>query len=158
MKRLFLMSLLLLPGLAVGAVDDGKRSFDKACAGCHTITPQGQDKGKGQRSKSASRPIPTERRGRGTDLGPLIPKRTPEQLRTWVAKPNQVKPKTSCDTRLLPEADRDLVLNYLAQSIHAPAPTREELLRQQLKQDLATRQAQKLRKANDPSRRSKGKK
>ncbi|WP_050989127.1 c-type cytochrome [Corallococcus macrosporus] len=156
MKRLFLLSLLLLPGLAVGAADAGKLAFDKACAGCHTVTPQGKDKGK--RAMKAARPIPTERRGRGTDLGPLIPKRTPEQLRTWIAKPNQVKPKTTCDTRLLPADDRDLVLNYLAHSIHAPAPTREELLRQQLKQDLATRQAQKQRKANDPSRRSPRKK
>ncbi|WP_426756448.1 c-type cytochrome [Myxococcus sp. Y35] len=157
MKRLSLLSLLLLPGLAAGAADEGKLAFEKACARCHTVTPQGQSKGKGKRAQAA-KPLPTEKRGRGTDLGPLIPKRTPEQLRTWIAAPNQVKPKTTCDTRLLPATDRDLLLSYLAHSLHPPPPSREELLRQQLKQDLAARRAQQLRKANDPSRRSQGKK
>ncbi|NVJ07686.1 c-type cytochrome [Myxococcus sp. AM001] len=156
MKRLSLLSLLLLPGLAAGASDEGKLAFDKACAGCHTVTPQAQ--GNGKRTKTAAKPIPTEKRGRGTDLGPLILKRTPEHLRAWIAGPNQVKRKTTCDTRLLPVNDRELLLTYLAQSIHPPPPSREELLREQLKQDLATRRAQKQRKAIDPSRRSQGKK
>ncbi|QDE94708.1 c-type cytochrome [Myxococcus xanthus] len=155
MKRLSLLSLLLLPGLAAGATDEGKLAFDKACASCHTISLQSQGSGK---TATAAKPAPAKQRGRGIDLGPLIPKRTPEQLRTWIASPTQVKPKTSCDTRLVRVDDRDLLLNYLAVSIHPPPPSREELLRQQFQQDLATRQAQQQRKANDPSRRSQGKK
>ncbi|WP_434346568.1 c-type cytochrome [Myxococcus virescens] len=157
MKRLSLLSLLLVPGLAVGAANEGKLAFDKACARCHVITPQAQG-GSGKNATAAKKPTPIKKRGRNIDLGPLVPQRTPEQLRTWIAGPTQLKPKTNCDTRLLPEADRDLLINYLAVSIHPTPPSREELLRQQLKEDLATSRAQKQRKANDSSRRSQGKK
>ncbi len=155
MKRLLLSSMLLLPGLALGASDEGKLAFEKACARCHTVTPQGQG---GAKSATAAKPALTRKRGGGKDLGPLVPQRTPEQLRTWIAGPTQVNPKTSCDTRLLPEEDRDRVLTYLALSLHPPPPPREELLRQQLKQDLEKRRVQKQRKAHDPSRNSQGKK
>lgn len=151
MNRLILLSLLLLPGLASSAADEGKLAFEKACARCHVVTAQGQ--------KQAKAKAPTTRkRGPSVDLGPIVPARTPDQLRTWVAGPNRVKPKTSCDTRLLPEDERELLLNYLALSLHPTPPTREEQLRQQFQQDLAARKAQKQRQANEPSRRSQGKK
>ncbi len=92
------------------------------------------------------------------DLAPLVQQRTPEQLRTWISGPHRINPKTNCDTRLLPDSDRELLLNYLAVSLHPPPPTREELLRQQLKNDLAARSEQKQRKANDAARRAQGKK
>ncbi|QDE87774.1 hypothetical protein BHS06_01780 [Myxococcus xanthus] len=153
MNRLILLSLLLLPGLASSATDEGKLAFEKACARCHVVTAQGQKK-----AKAAAKAPNSRRREPSVDLGPVVPMRTPDQLRAWLAGPNQIKPKTGCDTRLLPDGDRELLLTYLALSLHPTPPTREEQLRLQLKQDLAARQAQKQRQADEPSRRSQGKK
>ncbi|WIG94435.1 c-type cytochrome [Myxococcus sp. SDU36] len=155
MKRLSLLSIILIPGLAVSATDEGKLAFEKACARCHTVTPQSHGTGK---STTASKPAPPKTRTRAIDLGPLLSQRTPEQLRTWIAAPTQVNRKTNCDTRLLPEADRDLLFTFLALSIHPPPPQREETLRKQLQQDLEARRARKQRKAQDLSRPSQGKK
>lgn len=73
-------------------------------------------------------------------------------------RPQPDQTQDGCDTRLLPDGDRELLLSYLALSLHPTPPTREEQLRLQLKQDLAARQAQKQRQADEPSRRSQGKK
>ena len=156
MTRLLLLPLLLLPGLAVGAANEGKLAFEKACARCHSVSPVTQDQQ--NKSSAASKIKPRQKRGRSMDLAPMVQQRTPEQLRTWIAGPHRLNPKTNCDTRLLPDSDRELLLNYLAVSLHPTPPTREDLLRQQLKKDLADRSAQKQRKANDAARRAQGKK
>ncbi|MCP3136538.1 c-type cytochrome [Pyxidicoccus xibeiensis] len=131
MIRSPLLALLLLPCLAA-AEDGGEAAFAQACARCHTAG-----------ATTPAQPSP------GPHLDPLVRSRTPEQLRAWLRAPHQVRPETRCDTRLLDEGERDLLLSYLATVSQPPAPPREELLRQQLQQEQAERRARKQRRADE---------
>ncbi|MCP3136544.1 c-type cytochrome [Pyxidicoccus xibeiensis] len=157
MQRTHLLQLLLLlslPGVAA-AQDGGRTAFDTACARCHTADTAEQHVQKSSRSAAKSQ---RDEPVRGPQLSQLLQKRTPEQLRAWIAAPNAVRKDTRCDTRLLGAGDLDLVLGYLATSAQPPPPPRDELLRQQFNKELAERRAQKQRKANHPSTLPQGRK
>jgi cytochrome c len=139
MTRKHLLALLLLPALA-GAEDGGESAFNTACARCHSAPP-GSAKSAGAQSAL------------GPALDALLTGRTPQQLRAWVRAPQQVRPDTRCDTRLLAAGDVDVLLSYLATRAQPPPPPRDELLRQQLQRDLAERRARKQRQPSDTARR-----
>ncbi|WP_342378084.1 cytochrome c [Myxococcus stipitatus] len=140
MKSIPLLALMLLPGLS-HANDTGKNAFDRACAGCHTVTPPVAQQ---QQFNKTGAPATTRQQGeRRYELGDLVHKRTPEQLQAWIQAPSQVQKNTRCDTRGITPAERDQVHAYLLLSARPPPPTREELLQQQLAEELSTRRAKK---------------
>ncbi|MFY2556272.1 c-type cytochrome [Corallococcus terminator] len=159
MKRLSLVALLLLPGFAA-ANAEGQSAFQKACVGCHTLTPQPTksamraQKNGGPRIKVPVRSA-EERR---VELGPKVKERSSEGLRTWIAAPSQSKKDTRCDTRGMHPTEMDALVSYLKTSSRPPPLSREEQLRQQLEKDLAARRAKQRRESLESARPSQGKK
>lgn len=134
MTRMHLLTLLLLPGLAA-ASSPGESAFNTACASCHTV---GAPAPKGDKAASAAKGARAKvEPGTRTNLVELMQKRTPREVRTWVQAPHKVRRDTHCDTRLLAPEDLGALLSYVMLSVQPPAPSRQELLRQERQKDAA---------------------
>ncbi|MFB1479336.1 hypothetical protein [Corallococcus sp. RDP092CA] len=113
MKRLYLLVLLLAPGLAL-AQGGGQSAFNRACSRCHVAkatNPQKPKKSLGLRGPY---------KGSGPNLGNLLHQRSISQVRTWIEAPHKVKPGTGCDTRMLSPREMDALLDFLVTSAEVP--------------------------------------
>ena len=95
--------VLLLVAVPAFASGKGELVFQKACSACHTVTPP--------KANGKSQP-PPQTRGAGPDLATVVKGKTSEALRTWIAAPHRLNPKTGCDTRAA-LGDVDELLEYL---------------------------------------------
>jgi cytochrome c oxidase subunit II len=92
------------------AVDDpgareGKATFlTQSCVNCHRV--------RGTLAKGVYAPDLTHLMGRGTLAAGIVPN-TPENLRRWVANPQQIKPGCLMPAFGLSDRDQDLVVRYL---------------------------------------------
>lgn len=140
MKRHLLLASLLLPGFAA-ATPEGEQIFQKACVGCHTLTPQPSaaalKKAGGARLKQQPRPAGEKR----VELNSKVRQTPSAELRTWIAHPTRVKDDTRCDTRGMSPTEMDALLAYLKTSSRPPPPPPDVQLREQLQKDLAARRA-----------------
>jgi mono/diheme cytochrome c family protein len=139
MKRTSLFTLLLLPGLAA-ASGPGEAAFNTACARCHTVgapAPKADKAALGNKAKGSKAPQARAEAGTRTNLVELMSQRTPAQVLTWIQAPHKVRRDTHCDTRLLAPEDTGALLSYVMLSVQPPAPSRQELLRQERQKDAA---------------------
>lgn len=135
MKRLTPL-LLLLPALA-SAQERGELAFNKACAQCHQAqTPT-------EKPKS----LLGYREPVGPYMDQVLRKQSLTRIRTWVTSPHAINPKTNCDTRLLSPDDLDALTSFLATVTVPAAPPRRMLLRQQMEQQVAAREAREKAEA-----------
>ncbi|NTX54975.1 cytochrome c family protein [Myxococcus sp. CA039A] len=159
MKRLPLLALLLLPGLAA-ANPEGQSAFNNTCASCHTLTPQ-PSKSALKAQKAGHARVTTPARSpleRRVEIGKLVKERSSAELRTWITAPSEVKKETRCDTRGMNPTDLDALVAYLKTSSRPPPLSRDDQLRQQLQNDLAARRAKQRLEARESSRPEQGKK
>ncbi len=124
--RLAFAALALTASSALAAdVSRGHQAFTEACARCHAATPPRDGERRWRTEPAAPRP------GSGPDLVDVLQDRNHALVRAFVRDPQQARPGTSCDTRLL-DASRyeDLMAFLVSRTSPLPPPRLVRLQRQ----------------------------
>lgn len=129
MRTSLLVVLLLAAGPALA--DEGRATFQRACARCHTATAPKKD-------GPPARSVKVEP-GNAPDLTLVAGARTYKELEAWVSSPWTVRPETGCDTRLIRPHEKTDLLSYLVTLPRPRPPDAHTKLKRNLERSMATR-------------------